>query len=100
MKIASLDFGFVTRSDALEKAYSHSYQYPEVVLSVLTAVFASYCAFEIITRRGDDARWIAIGALMLGLGTWAMHFVGMTAFRLDCAVSYNPGVTLASVIPG
>ncbi|MDO8250086.1 MAG: EAL domain-containing protein [Rhodoferax sp.] len=49
----------------------------------------------VATRR----MWIAVGALCLGLGIWAMHFVGMLAFSLPCTSSYNAAITLLSMIP-
>jgi diguanylate cyclase (GGDEF)-like protein/PAS domain S-box-containing protein len=43
--------------------------------------------------------WLAGGGLSLGLGIWAMHFVGMLAFSLPCTSNYDPTVTLLSMIP-
>ncbi|MCT4783835.1 bifunctional diguanylate cyclase/phosphodiesterase, partial [Exiguobacterium himgiriensis] len=44
-------------------------------------------------------RWISAGAVSLGLGIWAMHFIGMLAFHLDTAVTYHLGIVIASIIP-
>lgn len=77
-----------------------------VSLSVAVAIFASYAALQVsqhlttahgATRRGV---WLGAGALCLGLGIWAMHFVGMLAFTLPCTSSYNAWLTLLSTIPG
>ena len=38
-------------------------------------------------------------ALMLGLGTWSMHFMGMLALRLQGEVNYEPVLTVLSVLP-
>lgn len=77
-----------------------------VVLSVLTAVFASFVALQ-VAERITPAKTIAIkiawlfpGALALGGGVWAMHFIGMLAFSLPCGISYDPFVTLLSMVPG
>ncbi|MDP2829054.1 MAG: PAS domain S-box protein [Sulfuricellaceae bacterium] len=36
----------------------------------------------------------------MGIGIWAMHFVGMLAFSLPCSSSYDPTITFLSTIPG
>ncbi len=72
-----------------------------VVLSYLTAAFASYVALDLAQRvRTPDALvariwWIA-GSLSMGTGIWAMHFVGMLALKLPFMVGYDTAVTLLS----
>jgi len=39
------------------------------------------------------------GSLAMGGGIWAMHFIGMLAFNLCTRVSFNAGITLASMLP-
>lgn len=38
------------------------------------------------------------GAFALGSGIWSMHFVGMLAFKMDMAVSYDPFLTALSML--
>ncbi|MGE5505549.1 MAG: MHYT domain-containing protein [Actinomycetota bacterium] len=77
-----------------------------VALSVLVAVFASYAAVLVAEHVVDCPRpafvrlWRVVGGLCLGAGIWAMHFVGMLAFTLPCATSYDPTVTALSMLPG
>jgi NO-binding membrane sensor protein with MHYT domain len=57
-----------------------------VVLSVVIAVFASYAALDLagrVTAARGFARtlWLHGGAIAMGFGIWAMHYVGMLAFR-------------------
>jgi diguanylate cyclase len=72
-----------------------------VVLSYLTAAFASYVALDLAQRvRTPDALvariwWIA-GSLSMGTGIWAMHFVGMLALKLPFMVGYDAVITAAS----
>ncbi len=86
--------------------YLGSYDPRLVFLSVLIAVFAAYAAFDVAGRiasspsRAQAAWWTGVGALAMGGGTWAMHFIGMLAFTLPCGVGYDPGITLLSVLPG
>lgn len=71
-----------------------------VVMSILIAMLAAYVAIEfagrIFERREQRGRWLAAGALAMGSGIWAMHFVGMAAFTLPIPISYDLGITVAS----
>ncbi|RZL36545.1 MAG: EAL domain-containing protein [Rubrivivax sp.] len=72
-----------------------------VVLSYITAVFASYVALNLAQRvRSPDqalARgWWVAGSLSMGTGIWAMHFVGMLALKLPFEVGYDAFITLLS----
>ncbi|HEY8876446.1 MAG TPA: MHYT domain-containing protein, partial [Roseateles sp.] len=72
-----------------------------VVLSYLTAAFASYVALDLAQRvRTPDAlvarAWWIAGSLSMGTGIWAMHFVGMLALKLPFLVGYDTAVTLLS----
>ena len=91
---------FLVGNSALDKAYLHTYEPAMVAFSVAIAIFASYSAFEIASRKLRGVAWMLPGALMLGGGIWAMHFIGMLAFRLDCGVTYDPLLTLLSGVPG
>ena len=76
-----------------------------VVLSIAIAVFAAYAALGVAARVGMSASgrekwiWTGMGALTMGGGVWAMHFIGMLAFSLPCAVSYDRSITLISMLP-
>ena len=91
---------FLSAADPLDKAFLHAYDLPLVVASVLLAVFASFCALEIAHRRVRGVWSLASAGMLLGLGTWAMHFIGLLSFRLECTVGYDPVVTAVSVVPG
>ena len=59
-----------------------------VAVSVIVAALASYVALvlasRVIAAAGRVRRaWLLLGAVAMGTGIWAMHFVGMLAFRLD-----------------
>ena len=65
-----------------------------VVLSVLVATLASYTAFDVVSRVGTRQSWRAYGwllagALALGTGVWATHFVAMIAFELPVDLGYD-----------
>ncbi|MFN3750819.1 MAG: EAL domain-containing protein [Thiobacillus sp.] len=85
--------------------YEGVYRPAWVAVSVLLAILASYAALDASKRLGhlhDTASrlaWALIGVFTLGIGIWAMHFIGMLALRLPCGVRYDPLVTLLSMIP-
>ncbi|WCD78412.1 PAS domain S-box protein [Pseudomonas sp. TUM22785] len=76
-----------------------------VLLSVLIAIFTSAMALQLagVARLSSSRLYrqvaIATGAIALGGGVWAMHFIGMLAFQLCAAVSYDPAVTVLSALP-
>jgi len=80
-----------------------SYDLVLVLLSVATAVVASFVALDMASRVaaaiGNARRallWLGCGALAMGTGIWSMHFVGMLAFSLPVPLAYEVGATLAS----
>ncbi|WP_027474013.1 MHYT domain-containing protein [Curvibacter gracilis] len=76
-----------------------------VLLSVLVAMLASAMALQLagIARRSSQLGLARIalgtGALSLGAGVWAMHFIGMLAFQLCTTVRYSPAITIGSMLP-
>lgn len=101
--LPGVEVNFLTQIDELSRAYSSSYNIPMVAASLFIAVFSSFSALEIVRRFSKDKhgkQWLAGASLMLGIGIWAMHFIGMLAFRINCGVSYDPWITVLSMIPG
>ena len=85
--------------------YEGHYNYVLVSLSILVAILASYASLLVsqlvTTIASAKARhlWVIGGGLCLGIGVWAMHFVGMLAFSLPCTSNYDPIITFLSMIP-
>jgi len=80
-----------------------SYDYGLVALSIVLAMFASYAALDLagrITSTQGRARtlWLSGGAIAMGLGIWAMHYVGMVALTMPLAVSYHLPTVLVSLM--
>jgi NO-binding membrane sensor protein with MHYT domain len=79
------------------------YDYRLVAVSVVIAVCAAYAALDLagrVTAARGAARiaWLSGGALAMGLGIWAMHYMGMEAFKLPVPVEYDwPSVLLSMV---
>ncbi|MDO9010571.1 MAG: EAL domain-containing protein [Gallionella sp.] len=75
-----------------------------VTLSVLIAITGSFTALTHAQRmreiEGRCSRiWLWVGGLTLGVTIWTMHFIGMLAFHLPIAISYDVQLTLLSVVP-
>ena len=75
-----------------------------VFFSVLVAIFVSYTALSLSARvaqakdAGNTGLWVAGGALAMGCGIWSMHFIGMLAFSLPIPLTYDLGLTIASLV--
>ncbi len=80
---------------------SGDYDYRLVTLSVFIAILAAYAALDLAGRLATAkgrARsiWICCGATAMGIGIWAIHYIGMEAFHLPVAVRYDwPTVVLS-----
>jgi len=79
------------------------YEPPLVLISILVAIVASYSALSLAGRVTEATgramlAWIAGGAVALGSGIWAMHFVGMLAFRLPIPIAFDIPITLVSLV--
>jgi PAS domain S-box-containing protein len=102
--MSPLDHYFATgidRSQALPATYDPIL----VTLSYLIAALAGY-AFLGLARHSsrlpdsvNRAFWLGGAAVTMGLGVWAMHFVGMLAYRLPIPVAYDAVVTAISALP-
>ncbi len=80
-----------------------SYDYGLVALSVVLAMFSSYAALDLAGRvtaaRGwAQAAWLSAGAAAMGLGIWAMHYVGMLALTMPMPVFYHFPTVLLSLL--
>ena len=74
-----------------------------VALSLFIAVLASYCALHLAERTWDATGriklfWIIGGASAMGLGIWAMHYIGMLAFSLPIPIFYNVPIVIFSLL--
>jgi PAS domain S-box-containing protein len=89
------------RSQAMTATYDLSL----VLASYLIAALAGYAFLRLTTLIAELSKpasrltWMVAGALTMGLGTWAMHFVAMLAYRLPVPVGYDPTVTAISLVP-
>lgn len=73
-----------------------------VLISILVAVLTSYTALQlasaVFNTSGTAARkWLGCGSVAMGVGIWAMHFIGMLAFSLPIELSYQASATVLSL---
>jgi two-component system, sensor histidine kinase and response regulator len=77
-----------------------------VILSALVAIGSSVLALQLTrlsqkqTSLVSQRFSILASSASLGAGIWAMHFIGMLAYEICTKVTYNPEVTMISMMPG
>jgi diguanylate cyclase (GGDEF)-like protein/PAS domain S-box-containing protein len=80
-----------------------TYDYRLVALSAVLAMGSSYAALDLAgrvtaARQWTRVFWLVGGATAMGLGIWAMHYIGMLAFTMPMVVLYDfPTVGLSLV---
>lgn len=81
-----------------------SYDLVLVTISLTVAIVAMYVSVDLASRiqqaPAEQKRdWLIAGALVLGMGIWSMHFVGMLALHTPVRLGYEIGTTLLSMLP-
>jgi two-component system, sensor histidine kinase and response regulator len=74
-----------------------------VILSIAISILAAYAALDLAGRitaaRGTKRLpWLCGGALVLGIGIWTMHYIGMAAFHLPIEIQYDWPTVLLSML--
>jgi len=87
----------------LAGAIHGSYNNGLVALSIVLAMFASYAALDLAGRVTSThgrmrAIWLSCGAAAMGLGIWAMHYVGMLALIMPMPVFYHLPTVIFSLL--
>ncbi|MEQ8442917.1 MAG: MHYT domain-containing protein [Alphaproteobacteria bacterium] len=76
-----------------------------VAASYLIAGLAGFSFIRLLIHVAEQPTgagrivWQAMGALIMGVGVWAMHFVGMLAYRLPIPIIYDLTQTVLSILP-
>ncbi|HVW70209.1 MAG TPA: diguanylate cyclase, partial [Steroidobacteraceae bacterium] len=83
---------------ALSLPIALAYDIPTTLLSLCIAIFTSGFALAIANRPKISSLHLALGAVLLGGGIAAMHYVGMAAIRITPMITYEPGLLLASIL--
>ncbi|MFL6576808.1 MAG: MHYT domain-containing protein, partial [Povalibacter sp.] len=74
-----------------------------VYLSIAVAIVVSYTALSLAARMSGknghgSVGWVVGGGIVLGVGIWSMHFVGMLALSLPVRLTYSLPITALSLI--
>ncbi len=82
-----------------------TYDYWLVLLSIVISSAASFfslhfasVAQHIVIRKYKNIA-IVSGSFVMAGGIWSMHFVGMLAYDMGHSITYEPWLTLFSIIP-
>lgn len=75
-----------------------------VLLSIGIALLASYTSLNLASRiihtsGRASLYWFVGGSFSMGMGIWAMHFIGMLALHLPIDLAYDIPITLLSIVP-
>lgn len=75
-----------------------------IALSVAVVFICAFIALNIsrmlfATDGIARIKWILLGSLIMGLGIWSMHFIGMLASHLSLEITYNLPLVIASIFP-
>lgn len=95
---------FIATQDIVPTAIRGEYNLYLVLLSYAVAVLGAYTgltiAVSVYNARDQFSRNLLHigGALALGCGIWSMHFIGMLAYHMKVPVSYDPGLTVFSMV--
>ncbi len=91
----------------LSLSLASTYNYTLVFLSIIIASASAFPALQIADRLSIGGNrlivrsvWLVAGAIAMGCGIWAMHFIAMLAFSLPISVNYELILTLGSLVTG
>jgi NO-binding membrane sensor protein with MHYT domain/nitrogen-specific signal transduction histidine kinase len=71
-----------------------------IVIAILTAYTTLDLAGRVAEAKSQERhRWVAGGAITMGTGIWAMHFIAMLAFSLPVPIYYHWLTVVLSVLP-
>ncbi|MDG1589123.1 MHYT domain-containing protein, partial [Bacillus cereus] len=74
-----------------------------VFLSIAVAAAASYSALQLASRVAQSSGvkqkvWLIAGAMIMGMGIWSMHFIGMMAFHMRAGITYETPLLILSIL--
>jgi diguanylate cyclase (GGDEF)-like protein len=74
-----------------------------VGLSIVVASVASYTVLNLVARVSNASKstakvWLIGGAVVMGIGIWSMHFIGMLALSLPIPLAYHWPTTFGSLL--
>jgi PAS domain S-box-containing protein len=74
------------------------YDWPTVLVSLLSAVLASAIALWVVSQKEMGPLRTIAGGVLMGMGIAAMHYIGMEAMRLPAMCRYSLAIVTLSVV--
>jgi diguanylate cyclase (GGDEF)-like protein/PAS domain S-box-containing protein len=69
--------------------------------SIIASIVCSYISLDLTSRThaklSSRLSWLCSAAVVMGLGIWILHFVGMLSYHQTMSVSYNYGLQAISL---
>src|SRR4030081_3784450 len=69
---------------------SVTYEVGLTCLSLIIAIALTGLGFLAVSRSRTNLRGMAVGGLLMGTGICSMHYIGMTAMRIQGGIDYDP----------
>lgn len=85
---------------ALELPIAVNYDVLLTLISFLVSILVTGIGVYAASFGAHTRLKLAAGGLFMGLGTAAMHYIGMSAVRANCIITYSPPLVVASVVIG
>jgi diguanylate cyclase (GGDEF)-like protein len=82
---------------ALSLPIAVSYDFSPTAASLALACITSFFALRLLQREQVTLVQIALGALVMGAGIAAMHYLGMTAMPMSIPIVYDTSGVIASI---
>lgn len=81
-----------------------SYDPVLIFISIIVVLISAFIALNIsgmlfATVGKARIKWILLGALVMGLGIWSMHFIGMLAAHISLNMAYDMPLVIISIAP-
>jgi two-component system, sensor histidine kinase and response regulator len=73
------------------------YDWPTVLVSLVSAIVASSIALYLVTRPSLTPALAILGSVFMGGAIAAMHYIGMEAMRLPAMCHYDASIVILSV---
>lgn len=74
-----------------------AFDVPITCLSLMIAILSSGFALWLVGQPQMPASLLGLGALFMGSGISAMHYIGMASLRMYPGITYEPATVLASL---
>lgn len=85
---------------ALQLPVSINYDILTTLISALVSILMTGVGLALISYGRVTALKLAAAGIAMGGGISTMHYVGMSAVRANCTISYTPWLVIASVVIG